>query len=323
MKLIELICQEKCINLQHALENLLQDDETQRECFALLTKVSSQLPSRIVDVLLSHCNWDSVSYSAAKLNQQDIIFELEKEEERIDWDEVLCGACNGGHFQLVQYSICKGATIMGDALCGACRLNDSTILEYLIPLLNDSHFKNNHLWTTFLHGLLKTKKMKLAYWLIENVEKAQKVQKYKDEFFRELIHTGAYEGSIDFVEEMLKKAKQDILSPELLEWILKNSCARAYMAMIHWVIKHGAKNFQEGMDAAITYSNTNAIRLMKTYGANDYGLLDVYNDMINKIKPYFYSLFCHDIFTILSEFIDIDYEDKWVKRLQESTFCKR
>ena len=303
--LIEFICQRRCIDLRSAINDL----ETCTVCFELLRKASAQLSPHVVDSLIEKCDWNSVNNAAAESNQLDIISELEK-QGRIDWGRILYGACTGGHLNLVQQSINRGATITGDALFIACQLDDPIILDYLITLLNNTNFKDEELWTVFLIGLLRNRKMKLAYWLMKKVRKV-----VGESFLEEAIDIGCCEESVAFLDKMMKKTKNKKLSKKCLDWILIRACASGNLDIVKWGMKHKAQNIQDGMDAAIKYFNTNVIRLMKTYGADDYDLLDIYNNMINNIKPCLHFLFCRDVVTMLCEFIDIDYDDEVVESI--------
>ena len=248
------------------------------------------------------------------------------EQANGDWEKILSGACLRGNLQLVQQSIVtQGAKITGDALFYACSLETPDVLDYLISQLNDTHFGDNLCWGPFLEGLIKAKKISLAVRLMERVLKVATFA------FLDLMVAACRQNCIELAEVLIQKAKIKKSSQLvcMLQEGLKVACFMGHADMlcflinhgannfddgllnaswgghvhiIHTMIKHGATNVQKGMDCAILSQKLNAILVLKKYGANDHGLLDNFQQKLDKITNCLDQVVCRDVLDSLISF---------------------
>ena len=185
-------------------------------------------------------------FDAAEVNNQALLREL-IEQQKIDWDEGLKGACKGGHTELVKYMISKGARVTIDILLQACESSHSNLVTFFASLLNDNYFSNTC----------------------------------------------------------------ESISLKDFEIILRLACGSGHLSMIELAIQHGAKNFRDGMRCALLHHNVESVKLMKKYGGDDLGFLNVQKIMGEIICRVLEGVLCKDILSMMSSYIRLPGSYLW------------
>ena len=298
MNLLPFVLENRCINIRRVFCIDKNDAESERELFCFLSNHYTILPKVLLNSLIKHYDWASISFVAAKANKQDIIFQL-TQAGTINWNTGLNGACKGKHAEHVKYMISKGAKITGHTLSIACEHSDTETFETLLALLDCSRVSKLPGLADFLRFLMKDNKVSIVFRFMKKVPICD-----------EAVFLLACEENSTIVAEAM--IQQGALSGDKLlkniEVGLLKACERGHLEIISLLIeKYGAENIQQAMYWAVEYKQTNVIFLLKKYGAYDGGLIAAHKKRSDQITCYFKQILCRDILQILSRFIQINY----------------
>ena len=308
MDIVSYILEHNCVYLPTLLDAYLISSQNQREFCSFLACQRSNLPPRLMEAIQQRCDWADVSFTAANTNNKEFILNL-VEAKVVDWNSGLDGACAGKHIELIKYMISHGAQVTVDTLILAGHPTDTTALEYLFSYLNDEQLAPFFEHNPFLRVLTRISNTNVVKWLLKRIS----------HFALPLVfRLACQENGKVFAEAIMNDQQlKGFISRKDIEISFNSACLGGHIEMIHFLIGHGARGFQEGLRYAVINYRLNVLRLMKKYGAEDEGLLAEHEKRMDKIRNYLNSVLCRDILTSLIEFIDIEYEGE-MKRIQYS-----
>ena len=305
MDIITFILDNQGVYLTTLLDDYLCQFDNKKHFCSFLSRQHSNLPPSFIKAIEKHCDWAHVSFNAAKVNRKDLLIKL-AEAKTIRWNAALNGACKGKHLELIKYTMSHGAKIVVDTFALAAEHDDTAIFEYLLSHLNDEQLTPFLARDSFIRVFARICNVKLVNWLIERLNGNLL-------FF--LFRCACEKNGLVCAEAIMKKGQsKSVVSQIDIQIGFESACHNGHIDMIPFLVHHGANNFQAGLCCAVVNYHTDIVKLMKTYGAQDNGLLEEHQQRVDRVYNYLNSALCRDILTTLSTFIDIEY--------QSPTICK-
>ena len=242
-------------------------------------------------------DWRARIFAAAKSNDQTIKLQLMQEQD-VDWDECLNGACQAEHLELMKYMLSWGAKITGLTLTLACGHTNTNMLQYLLSTFDARTFPKIDFLHFFIVTAFQHKKERFILQFLQTLHVLE---------LRYIFQYACFKNCIDLAEILLKMG---IIQPEQINEGLDMACWKGYIELVEFLISHGAKCLKSGMNHAICRKQTRIIMLLKKHGEDDHGLSRKRTERIEKVMPYFNHVFCSDVASTLAHFIDMEF-DEW------------
>jgi hypothetical protein len=191
-----------------------------------------------------------------------------------DWNEGLRGACQGGHQDIAQWMIEKGADNFSLGLRGACRGGHRSMAEWMIE-------KGAVCWDLGLRGACRGGHQAMAQWMIEmgadewDYGLGDACRGGYQEMVEWMIKKGANKwdhglrsacrgGHQEIAQLLIDNGATD------LNWGLGGACRGGHWALAEWLIEKGANDWNLGLSGACRGGHRAMAEWMIEEGADDW-----------------------------------------------------
>lgn len=170
----------------------------------------------------------------------------------------LDGGCNGGHIDIVRWSIGQGVENFNGGFVCACSYGHLDIAKMLFAFGR----------VDLRHGFsiaCSSGEKNIVEWLIENVKMSGFYTRW-DKFMHlsDGLNNACYGGHKDIIE-LLIRSDVNYYQPGL-----NGACRGGHKDIAKWMIDLGARDFNEGLIHACRNNQLDLASLMVEYGANDF-----------------------------------------------------